>query len=235
MVGEKLGTAEYVYLEIRDTGEGMDAETLQRIFDPYFTSKVQGRGLGLGSVLGIVRGHQAVLCVDSEPGEGSCFRIHFQSTEATVEPVPRTAPAETAEAGRGTILAVDDEEYVRVLSQRMLSRLGYRVILAASGAQAVEIFSERKDEIDCVILDLIMPEMDGVQVFEHLVDLDPRVKVVLTSGYHEQEIATRFVGKGIHGFLQKPYVVADLAEVLSRVLVEGAPTEPIPGRPGRES
>ncbi len=218
VLGEAGVGSDYVYLEVSDTGEGMDEQTLQRIFDPFFTTKIQGRGLGLASVLGIVRGHQALLCVRSRKGEGSRFRVHFPAASVGVPEADRFPPRVSAtRSGSATILVVDDEEYLRVLCQRMLSRLGYDVLVAAGGRQALEIYRAEHERIDCVILDLVMPEMDGLAVFRQLVAMNPEVEVILTSGYHEQEISTRFAGEGIRGFLQKPYVVADLAEVLDRV------------------
>jgi two-component system, cell cycle sensor histidine kinase and response regulator CckA len=235
VVGENVPEGDFIFLEVRDTGEGMDAATLLRIFDPFFTTKIQGRGLGLASVLGIARGHMAVLRVDSEPETGSRFRIHFPVAGAMT---PLLDPAKERAAGRsvrGTILVVDDEEYVRVLGQRMLTRLGYQVILAPDGAGALKTYRSRGSEIDCVMLDLVMPEMDGVEVFEHLMQMDPDVKVVMTSGYHEQEIATRFAGKGIRGFLQKPYVIADLARALEQILGRVESANGVPVEWGRES
>lgn len=222
VIGDVAPPGEFVCLEVRDTGEGMSAEILDRIFDPFFTSKIQGRGLGLASVLGIVRGHQAVLCVESEPGEGSSFTINFPLAGVVATPLPERSRMQGQDrAKQAVILVVDDEEYVRLLSMRMLGRLGYQVILAPDGPSALEIFLEKQTEIDCVMLDLIMPSMDGVEVFEKLKLIDPDSRVIMTSGYHQQEIATRFAGKGFDGFIQKPYVIADLAEVLSKVLDTG--------------
>ena len=235
VIGEIAPRGKFVSLEVRDTGEGMDGETLERIFDPFFTTKVQGRGLGLASVLGIVRGHQAVLCVESKSGEGSCFQIHFPLAEIVshLPGKPRLQAGGRVEGA--TVLVVDDEEYIRVLSRRMLGRLGHHALLAPDGLRALEIFREKRAEIDVVMLDLVMPVMDGVQVFEELKRLDPAVRVVMTSGYHQQEITTRFAGKGIQGFLQKPYVIADLDEVMGKMVESGLKSDPSPVKPGPES
>lgn len=234
VVGEQVPEGEFVFLEVEDTGEGMDAATLAQIFDPFFTTKIQGRGLGLASVLGIARGHMAVLRVDSRPGSGSRFRLHFPLTGVPSAALGPTSAAATRKATPGTILVVDDEEYVRVLGQRMLERLGYRVVLAPDGPGALKLFQAHRGQIDCVMLDLVMPEMDGAEVFEHLVGMDPNVQVVLTSGYHEQEIATRFAGKGLCGFLQKPYVIADLARTLEKVLDPASQARGPSAKQGRE-
>ena len=123
-----------------------------------------------------------------------------------------------AAIGKGTILVVDDEEYLRLLCSRMLKRMGYSVLLAGDGRQALDLYRQKKGRIDAVVLDLVMPNMDGVEVLEKLLALDPQAKVIMTSGYHEREIATRFSGRGISGFIQKPYVMSDLGRVLGDVV-----------------
>ena len=218
LLGDRASNDEFVYLEVKDDGVGMETDTLQRIFDPFFSTKIKGRGLGLASVLGIVRGHQGSLCVRSRPVEGTAFRVCFPVDTTGVHQAPRPAERIAAAGTGGTVLVVDDEEYLRVLCARMLRRLGYEVIMASDGPQALEIYQKERGRIDCVMLDLSMPVLDGVEVFTKLCDFDPQVKVIMTSGYHEQEIATRFAGRGISGFIQKPYVVADLDTVLRKVL-----------------
>jgi PAS domain S-box-containing protein len=207
-----------VYLEVRDDGPGMDEELQRRIFDPYFSTKIRGRGLGLATVLGTVRCHQGSLCLKTRPGEGTAIRVCFPAARLPRVELSGHLEAKAPANGHGTVLIVDDEEYLRVLCSRMMQRLGYGVLLASDGAQALEIYREHKGEIDAVILDLVMPVMDGVEVLERLLKLDPEAKVIMTSGYHEKEISMRFSGRGIAGFLQKPYVMSDLGGVLSRVI-----------------
>ena len=217
-LGSLPESAELVYCEVRDDGEGVPADTLHRIFDPYFSTKIRGRGMGLASVLGTVRGHQGMLCLLPNEGGGSVFRVYFPEVEGERPEVPLPETAGAALPGRGTILIVDDEEYLRVLCSRMLQRLGYQVLLAGDGPEALDIYQKNARRIDGVILDLVMPVMDGVEVLERLLALDPEARVIMTSGYHEHEIATRLAGRGIAAFIQKPYVLSDLGQALTALL-----------------
>jgi two-component system cell cycle sensor histidine kinase/response regulator CckA len=210
-----------VFLEIKDDGSGISPELQSRIFDPYFSTKIPGRGMGLATVLGTVRSHQGALCIMSSNQEGTALRVYFPQSRTDQSRVPKAASTGVALPGRGTILVVDDEEYLRVLCSRMLQRLGYQVLLAAGGVEALDLYQSHSGRIDGVILDLVMPVMDGLEVLERLLSLDPEVRVVMTSGYHEQEIAARFSGKGIAGFLQKPYVLSDLGEALQAIFKNG--------------
>ncbi len=222
---EQLTESAYVWLEVADTGCGMDQETQRRIFEPFFTTKFTGRGLGLSAVLGIVRGHQGVLKVHSEPGKGTTFKILFPA-------VPQDKPALSQQGetkpdawkGAGTILLVDDEESVRTMGNRMLERNGFRVLTAADGREALEIYRARRDEIALVLLDLTMPNLDGEETFHELRRIDPNVRVVMSSGYTESEIIPRFAGMPLAGFLQKPYSTAALMDCLRVPLSGGAPT-----------
>jgi PAS domain S-box-containing protein len=224
-VKEKPPPGEFIYVEVSDTGSGMDERTQQRLFDPFFTTKFMGRGLGMSAVLGIVRGHRGAILVDSEVGRGTTIRVLFPVSEKdrTAEAVadqaggPRAAKADRPSRS-GTILVVDDEAMVRNPCQAMLEHLGFRVLAAADGQEAVEVFGAHADQIACVVLDLTMPRMDGVTAFRELRRLRPDVKVLLASGYNEQEATQRFVGQGLAGFIQKPYRLQDLEEKIEWVL-----------------
>jgi PAS domain S-box-containing protein len=202
----------YVMLRVSDTGCGMDEATRARIFDPFFTTKFTGRGLGLSSVIGIVRGHKGLMNVDSRPGEGSTFRVFFPPSTAAMI-VAQEAPAHL-EHGEGTVLVVDDEEIVRQLAKAALGRMGYRVLLAGNGNEALRIFAERADDIDLVLLDMIMPVMGGEETLRRLLALRPDAKVIGMSGYNEREAQERF-GVGLAGFVQKPFTAAQLSARLS--------------------
>jgi len=220
---EPLGEGLYVCLEVADTGCGMDAETIEKIFDPFFTTKFTGRGLGMSAVLGIVRGHHGAIRIYSEPGKGTTFQVLFPASElsAAGEAIQEedTSEAETWR-GRGTVLVADDEKSIRATVKQAISRMGFSVLTAADGREAVEIFGAHADEIVCVLLDLTMPHMDGEQAFGELRRIRPDVKVILCSGYNEQDATQQFVGKGLAGFIQKPYDLLALREKLMEVLTD---------------
>lgn len=218
-IENKLTSGSYVYLEVSDTGCGMDAETQRRIFEPFFTTKFTGRGLGLSAVLGIMRAHKGTLSLHSEPGKGSTFKAIFPALPAQQKDEQRTiASGEAAWHGRGTVLLVDDEEIVRTVCREMLVSLGYSVIIAADGREALDLYRERGDTIDLVLLDMTMPHMDGMETCRELRRYDPKARVIISSGYTVQDIESQFAGKGLDGFIQKPFTVKGLKDELVRVL-----------------
>ncbi|MHB8836370.1 MAG: PAS domain-containing hybrid sensor histidine kinase/response regulator [Candidatus Methylomirabilia bacterium] len=216
-----------VFLEIADSGCGIDAATLPRIFDPFFTTKFTGRGLGLAAAQGIILRHSGTLEVRSRAGEGSVFRVVFPASAGTAAPgmpapaaaaAPLPHAAERSWWGSGIVLLVDDEAPVRHMAARMLTALGFDVLTAADGAEAVALFGTRAGEIRAVLLDLTMPRMDGHEAFLALRRLRAGVPVVLCSGYDVRESAERFSGLAFSGFLQKPYRLEELKAVLKKVL-----------------
>jgi PAS domain S-box-containing protein len=219
---DRLPEGQYVFLTVEDTGTGMDAQTLQRIFDPFFTTKFTGRGLGLAAALGIVRGHKGAVQVESEVGRGTRFRILLPVAGEPAR-VGEKAEAHASDARQtGTVLLVDDEAAIRDIGARMLEQAGLTVVTAADGLEAVEFLRQHPHEVSCVLLDLSMPHMGGEETFRELRLVRGDIPVVLSSGYSEQEVVSRFAGQGIAGFVQKPYLVAQLVAEVGAAM-KGAP------------
>jgi PAS domain S-box-containing protein len=207
---ENINAGLYVFIEIADTGCGMSKETLANLFDPFFTTKFTGRGLGMAAVLGIVRGHKGAVKVCSELGKGSTFKILLPASGKPAELFNHDTRDDHWK-WNGTVLLVDDEETVRGIGTEMLKELGFNVVSAKDGREAIDVYNARKD-ISFVILDLTMPHMDGEQCFSELRTLNPDVKVIMSSGFSESEVTRKFVGKGLAGFIQKPYKLSALRE-----------------------
>lgn len=214
---QELGPGRFVVLEVGDTGCGISPETLDRIFDPFFTTKASGRGLGLSAMLGILRGHGGGFKIYSEVGRGTLFKVYFPAGQEPA--VASFRPAAEAEGElHGTVLVVDDEPAILKTLDTMLRRFGLQVITARDGVEALERFQENRDCVDLVLMDLTMPRMDGRETFVRMRRLCPDLSVILSSGYNEQETVQDFLGKGLAGFIQKPYQLKELRKILASAL-----------------
>jgi CheY-like chemotaxis protein len=208
----------FIKLLITDTGHGMDAATQARIFEPFFTTKDvgQGTGLGLASVYGIIKGHGGFIRVESQPGEGATFTLLLPATDR--RPVSERALAALIQHGRGTILVVDDDELVLKGSARMLEQIGYDVLTASGGKQAIELLRQQGEKISLVVLDMTMPEMSGSETYDRLMQIAPGAKVLLCSGFSIEGQAQKILARGCNGFIQKPFDIATLSAKLLEIL-----------------
>ncbi|MFN8392418.1 MAG: MEDS domain-containing protein [Bdellovibrionota bacterium] len=213
-LADHLSPGKFVFLDVSDTGCGMSEETVTKIFDPFFTTKFTGRGLGLAAVLGIVRRHGGALKVDSLVGQGTTFRVLFPAAEGDLDPAARKPVLDGTWRGSGVMLVVDDEEAVREIAAEMLSHLGFEVLLASSGRQALHYLETPEYKIRGVLLDITMPDMDGETVLNRMSGLDGQVKVIVSSGFHQADMARRFHTPAVAGYLQKPYGREQLSTVL---------------------
>jgi nitrogen-specific signal transduction histidine kinase/CheY-like chemotaxis protein len=220
LADQKLAPGRYVCLEVRDTGCGMTPETLSRIYDPFFSTKFAGRGLGLSAILGIVRAHHGGITVSSRVGEGTVFRVYFPA--ATGKALPASAEKKAVSLPRGsTVLVIDDEEDIREVVEAVLGGRGINVLTAEDGRRGLEVFRQHADRIDAVLLDMNMPGMSGEAVFQGLRAIRPDVKVVLSTGYSEQEAAIHFADVPLAGFVHKPYTASALVDKIGSALASG--------------
>ncbi|RLL54062.1 PAS domain S-box protein [Mariprofundus sp. EBB-1] len=219
-VNESLPGGQYVFMEISDDGCGMDSDTLNKLYDPFFTTKFTGRGLGMSAILGIVRGHKGAIKVYSEVDKGTTFKVLFPAIDMAQRENESSENSKTeAWQGYGRILVVDDEASLRQTARLMLEDIGFDVMTAVDGVDGVELFAREYAQIDAVLLDMTMPNMDGKTAFQEMRKIDPEAKVILSSGYNEQEATSHFAGKGLAGFIQKPYQLGHLRQKLFEILV----------------
>ena len=213
-----LKEGKYVKITVADNGSGMDEATRQRIFEPFYTTKQMGRGTGLGlaSTYGIIKNHDGIITVFSEKGKGTTFNIYLPASDKCVS----GARPSTGEIIEGTemILLVDDDDIIVKVGEQILNRLGYKVIIANGGREAIELYQENQAKIDMVILDMIMPEVDGKMAYEKLKEINPGIKVLLSSGYSITGQAQEILDQGCNGFIQKPFSLKDLSLKLREVL-----------------
>ncbi|NQV29415.1 MAG: PAS domain S-box protein [Candidatus Marinimicrobia bacterium] len=218
---EDISEGMYLFLEVSDSGAGMSKDTIARIFEPFFTTKFTGRGLGLSAVLGIVGGHHGMVTIHSEEGIGTTFKVLFpmsQGPEGSNFLTEVELNNDDEWQGQGTFLIADDEEAIRTVGKHMIQKLGYEVLTASDGLEAIKIFKANANQIVCILMDLTMPHKDGVEVFREVRKLNPKIKVILSSGYDELDAGQQFVGKGLAGFIQKPYVSRDLVKKIKEVM-----------------
>ena len=216
----KVEHGKYVEISVTDTGVGIDRKTRERIFEPFFTTKEMGRGTGLGlaSVYGIIKSHSGYIDVHSEKEKGTTFTIYLPASEK--EAVREKTVPTAMLKGTGTIILIDDEKMILDVGRELLEELGYTVLSALSGREALDIFQKRSDEIDLVIMDMIMPGMGGGETFDRLRAINPNIKVLLSSGYSVNGQASKILHRGCDGFIQKPFNLNQLAEKIGKIMVK---------------
>jgi nitrogen-specific signal transduction histidine kinase/CheY-like chemotaxis protein len=208
----------YVHISVTDTGIGMDQKTIKRIFDPFFSTKekTRGTGLGLASAYGIIKNHGGIINARSEIGFGTTFDIYLPVSEKMVD--DEFISKKSISKGTETVLLVDDEDMIIDVGQALLTKLGYRVIGVHSGKEAVEVIHRQGDGVDLVILDMIMPKMDGGKTFDRIRDICPQIPVMLSSGYAMNSQAEKIMNRGCDGFIQKPFNIYELSQKIRKIL-----------------
>ncbi len=207
----------YVQLTVTDKGMGMDKKTRERIFDPFFTTKEVGRGTGLGlaSAYGIIKSHGGYIDVESKRRKGTTFSVYLSASSKKVQKVVKAV--EWVTKGTGTVLLVDDEEVILEIGEDLLEAMGYRVLTAMDGKEAVEVYRKNRDEIDIVVLDMVMPNMGGGEAYDKMREINPNVKVLLSSGYSLEGKAKEILARGCDAFIQKPFTIKVLSQAISKI------------------
>lgn len=215
----QLDPGEYLEVSVTDTGLGMEKETITRIFEPFFTTKgrTKGTGLGLASVYGCIKSHKGSINVYSEPGHGTTFRIFLPLAEQSAEPIQREKAMKLLR-GTGSILIVDDEQSIREFASSVLTNLGYSVSLCADGLEALEYYRANHENIDLIVLDLIMPKLSGADTFSKLKEVNPDVRVVISSGFVQHELCQSVLGQGAKAFLSKPFNIEELSHTVAKYI-----------------
>ncbi len=236
VMGEKsaalhdLAPGVYVCLAVEDNGKGMPDEIRKRIFEPFFTTKFHGRGLGLPAVYGIIKGHSGCVLVDSEAGKGTKVKIYLPAVEAR-EKKPEVKEIEPLK-GAGTVLIVEDEGSIMNISRKLLERIGYRVLTAKTGRDALRVCAAFKGKIDLAILDVVLPDLAGTEIYRSLVKERPDLKVLVCSGYSIDGPAQDILRAGAQGFIQKPFPFRELNRMLQEILHQDAKPRVVPGSDG---
>jgi CheY-like chemotaxis protein len=214
----QLEPGRYVKLSVTDTGVGMDKKIQKRIFEPFFTTKEMGRGTGLGlaTVYGIIKNHDGFIEVKSKKGDGTTFDVYLPATD--MEIVEDKRREEALLRGSEHVLLVDDEDQIVDVGEKILARMGYSVLVARSGKEAIEIYRRKKNDIEMVILDMIMPDMSGGETYDRLRQMNPDIKVLLSSGYSLRGQAKDILARGCSGFIQKPFDMNALSNKMREVL-----------------
>ena len=219
-----LSAGKYIKISVRDQGIGITADHLPRIFDPYFTTKQKGSGLGLASAYAIIKKHHGHIAVESKPGVGTTFHIYLPAVEQ--QAIPQPEEDRELLVGKGKILVMDDEEMVREILGRILPRLGYEAEFAGDGGEAIERFVQAEgsgQEFAAVILDLTVPGgMGGKEALAKLLEIDPQVKTIVSSGYSDDPVMADFQRYGFSGVIAKPYRVSELGKILNQVIMNKA-------------
>jgi len=213
-----LSPGRYVRLTVADTGQGMSREVQRKMFEPFFTTKPpgEGTGLGLAMVYGIVKNHGGQIAVASRPGHGTAVRLYLPALEGTIQVLPRRPPQ--VPGGAETVLVVDDEVTILELAREILADKGYGVVLARNGEEALHVYGQYGDSIALVVLDIVMPRLGGKETYRRLKEMDPNVKVVVSSGFSRHGQAHDLMEMGADAFVQKPYRPEDLAAVVRQTL-----------------